>query len=101
MEDLASHPTVKPRKLVADALLDVSRPGSIIIDPFLGSGTKLAAAEVTGRIGYGLELDPKYSDVILRRLSALTGETPQLVDGTTIDAIAKARGTQWKEQGDG
>lgn len=97
MEDLAEHPTVKPRKLVADALLDVSRPGSIVLDPFLGSGTTLAAAEVTGRVGYGLELDPKYADVCLRRMAALTGEMPRLADGTSLEAVAANRAIKWME----
>lgn len=51
MEDLKDHPSVKSRKMVADALLDVSRAGDIVLDPFLGSGTTLAAAHVTGRRG--------------------------------------------------
>ena len=97
MEDLADHPTVKPRRLVADALLDVSRPGSAVLDPFLGSGTTLAAAEVTGRTGYGIELDPAYADVTLRRLAKVTGETPRLVDGTAITDVAAARGQDWQE----
>lgn len=97
MEDLADHPTVKPRKLVADALLDVSRPGDVVLDPFLGTGTTLAAAEITGRTGYGLELDPDYADVVLRRMAKLTGEAPRLVDGTPIEELAEARGIAWEE----
>ena len=96
-EDLADHPTVKPRKLVADALLDCSRRGGIILDPFLGSGTTLAAAEVTGRRGYGLELDPRYCDVILRRLHTLTGQMPCLLDGTPFDIVAQSRGADLGE----
>src|SRR5207302_8275083 len=50
-----------------------SRPGQVIYDPFLGSGTSLIAAEMTGRICYGLELSPAYSDVVVRRWQLFTG----------------------------
>lgn len=66
--ELALHPTVKPLDLVADAILDCSRRGGLILDPFAGSGTTLLAAEKTGRRAYGIELDPHYCDVVLRRL---------------------------------
>lgn len=69
MEDLADHPTVKPRKMIADAILDCSRRGGIVLDPYAGSGTTLCAAQDTGRKGYGIELDPIYADVTLRRVS--------------------------------
>lgn len=72
-EDLATHPTVKPVKLVEDAILDCSKRGGIILDAFAGSGTTLIAAHRAGRIGYGLELDPAYCDVIIKRLEAETG----------------------------
>ena len=90
-DDLADHPTVKPRKLVADAILDCSRQGGIILDPFLGSGTPLAAAEVPGRRGFGLELDPHYCDVILQRLQKLIGEEPRLLDGTPYSEVLRMR----------
>jgi len=67
------HPTVKPLNLVADAILDCTARGSIVLDPFLGSGTCLIAAEKTGRRCYGLELDPLYVDVAIRRWQSLTG----------------------------
>jgi DNA modification methylase len=70
---LALHPTVKPIAMVSDALLDCSAPRDIALDPFLGSGTTLIAAEKTRRICYGLELSPKYVDVAIRRWEALTG----------------------------
>jgi DNA modification methylase len=56
---LALHPTVKPVALVADAILDASARHDIVLDPFLGSGTSIIAAERTGRICYGMELDPR------------------------------------------
>jgi DNA modification methylase len=70
-EDLAMHPTVKPVALVADAILDCSRRKGVVLDVFAGSGTTLVAAERTGRRGYGIELDPRYCDVIVRRLAKI------------------------------
>jgi len=70
---LAMHPTVKPVALVADALLDCSARGDIVLDPFMGSGTTLLAAERVGRICYGIEIDPLYSDTIIRRWQKWTG----------------------------
>jgi DNA modification methylase len=97
-QDLEDHPTCKPRKLVADAILDCSRRGGIILDPFLGSGTTLAAAADTGRRGYGLELDPAYCDVILRRLQQQTGAVAQLIDGTPFADVAAARRVHLPEE---
>ena len=61
------HPTMKPIALPECAMLNSSADGAIILDPFLGSGTTLIAAEKTGRICYGMEIDPKYCDVIIKR----------------------------------
>ena len=63
------HPTVKPLSLVADAILDCSKRGGIVLDSFAGSGTTLIAAEKTGRRGFGIELDPYYVDTIIRRFA--------------------------------
>ena len=71
--DLALHPTVKPAEMIADAIKDGSKRGGLILDPFLGSGTTIIACEMTGRVGAGLELDPKYVDVTVRRWEAYTG----------------------------
>lgn len=71
---LAMHPTVKPMNLVADALLDCSARKDIVLDSFLGSGTTLLAAERNGRICYGLELNPAYVDLAIRRWQEMTGE---------------------------
>jgi len=70
---LALHPTVKPVAMVADAILDCSARGEIVLDAFLGSGTTLIAAERTGRRCCGLELDAGYVDTIIRRWQVLTG----------------------------
>ena len=67
------HPTVKPVAMVADAILDCSARGDIVLDAFLGSGTTLIAAERTGRRCSGLELDPLYVDTIVRRWQKLRG----------------------------
>ena len=67
------HPTVKPVAMVADAILDCTSRNDIVLDPFLGSGTTVIAAERTGRICYGLELDPSYVDIIIRRWQTFTG----------------------------
>ena len=70
--ELGMHPTIKPLALVADAIMDCSNRGAIVLDAFAGSGTTLIAAERTGRKGYGIELDPHYIDTILRRFEAFT-----------------------------
>jgi DNA modification methylase len=70
---LELHPTAKPVQLVMDALLDCSQRGKIVLDSFLGSGTTLLAAERTGRICRGIELDPLYVDTAIRRWQNLTG----------------------------
>jgi DNA modification methylase len=89
----ALHPTVKPTAMVADAILDVTRRGDIVLDPFLGSGATLMACERTGRKCHGLELDPLYCDVIVRRWQSYTGATARLAaTGETFDAVAGGRG---------
>jgi DNA modification methylase len=74
---LALHPTVKPVAMVADAILDCSARGDFVLDPFLGSGTTLIAAERVGRRCYGIELDPRYVDTIIRRWGAFSGSDAQ------------------------
>jgi DNA modification methylase len=69
------HPTIKPVELVADAILDCSARGDVVLDAFLGSGTTVIAAERTGRACYGIELDPRYVDTIVRRWQAFTGQS--------------------------
>jgi DNA modification methylase len=94
MEDLESHPTVKPVALVADAIRDVSRPSEIVLDAFMGSGTTLLAAERTGRRGYGIELEPRYVDVAIRRWEAMTGRQAVLAGTDQAFAdVAAERGT--------
>lgn len=89
-QDLADHPTIKNKKMIADAILDCSSPGGTILDPFLGSGTTLCAAARTGRRGRGIELDPQYADVSLKRIAAETGETPTL-EGRPYEEVRDER----------
>ena len=74
LTDLASHPTVKPIALVSDAMRDCTKRDDIVLDLFCGSGTTLLAAEKVGRRGYGLEIDPAYVDVAIRRWQQMTGK---------------------------
>ncbi len=74
LEELAMHPTLKPVALVADAIRDCSKRNGRVLDAFAGSGTTIIAAARTGRIGYGLELDPRYVDVAVRRWMKISGE---------------------------
>ncbi len=91
-EALAMHPTVKPVRLVADAILDSSRRGDLVLDGFAGSGTTLLAAERTGRIGCGLEIDPRYVDAALRRLEEHAGlEAVHAESGQTFAEVATER----------
>jgi DNA modification methylase len=69
---LQHHPTVKPIALLADALLDLTERDEVVLDPFLGSGSTLIAAERTGRRCYGVELDPRYLDLIIARYEEVT-----------------------------
>jgi DNA modification methylase len=77
---LQDHPTVKPTAMLEDALLDLTNRGDIVLDPFLGSGSALIAAENTGRVCLGVELDPLYIDVIVRRYEVVTNESAVLVE---------------------
>ena len=92
LDDLSTHPTVKPVAMVADAMRDCSRRGDIVLDPFMGSGTTILAAERVGRRGYGLELDPLYVDAAIRRWQAFTKRDAILkATGQTFDEVAAAR----------
>lgn len=69
--EFANHPTPKPVNLVVDCCLDCSEHGRVILDPFLGSGTSLIAAEKTGRILYGMDIEARYIDSAIRRWKRL------------------------------
>jgi DNA modification methylase len=89
---LKDHPTVKPTAMLEDALLDLTSRSDIVIDPFLGSGSTLIAANKTGRVCRGIELDPLYVDVIIRRYQTATGDDAVLVEtGETFERLADRR----------
>ena len=89
---LVLHPTVKPINMVADALLDCTKRGDIVLDVFLGSGTTLMAAERVGRSCYGLEIDPLYVDTAIRRWQKCTGdEAVHITTKKTFAQIAAER----------
>ncbi len=75
--------------MIADAILDASGRGEIVLDGFLGSGSTLLAAERVGRICYGIEIDPLYVDVAIQRWQRYTGEKATLQStGKTYDEVA-------------
>jgi len=91
-EEKFDHPTQKPVELMRRPLLNHTKRGESVYDPFLGSGTTLAAAEITERVCWGIELDPKYVDVAVKRWQGLTvGKATLEGDGRTFDEIAEDR----------
>jgi DNA modification methylase len=94
-EEKFDHATQKPIELMRRPILNHLRRGELVYDPFLGSGTTLAAAELTGRVCYGLELDPKYVDVVVQRWQSLSGKKATLDgDRRTFEELKAARGRQ-------
>jgi DNA modification methylase len=95
-EDAATvHDTQKPVECMRRPILNSSAAGDAIYDPFLGSGTTLIAAEVTGRRCHALDIDPRYVDVAVRRWQQLTGRRAVLADdGRSVDEVALARGVK-------
>ncbi|MFZ1725297.1 MAG: DNA modification methylase [Albidovulum sp.] len=87
-DDFALHPTVKPVRLLRDAILDCTEPGDGVLDPFVGSGSTLLAAERARRRGFGLEIEPHYVDVAIRRWQQLTG----------VDAVHAGTGQTYIER---
>ncbi|ODS02601.1 DNA methylase N-4 [Methyloceanibacter marginalis] len=89
MDELQMHPTVKPVAMIADAMRDCSRRGSIVLDAFAGSGTTIIAAEQTGRRAFCMEIDPRYADVAIRRWQKRT-KRDAILEGTdqTFDVLA-------------
>ena len=90
-DDLDLHPTVKPIQLVADVILDCTKRNDIVLDPFLGSGSTLLAAERANRRGYGIELDPLYVDTAVERWQKMTGQKAHNRFGETYDMIKTRR----------
>ena len=90
--DLAAHPTVKPIMLVADAIKDCTRRNDIVIDPFVGSGTTILAAERVGRRAYGIEIAPLYVDTAVRRwIAAYKSDVVLEGSGQTFEEVAAIR----------
>jgi len=93
-EDRYGHATPKPTRMIARAVVSSCPEGGLVLEPFLGTGTTLMAAQLFGRRCYGLELEPTYVDVVVRRWQEKTGRTATL-DGkgdTTFDEVVHERG---------
>jgi DNA modification methylase len=85
------HPTVKPIALISDAILDSTKHNDIVLDPFLGSGTAILAAERTGRRCYGIEIDPLYMDTAIDRWERMTGHQARHASGESFADIKAER----------
>lgn len=84
---LKDHPTPKPVAMIADIIKDITRANDIVLDPFLGGGTAIIAAEKAHRLCYGIELDPRYVDVTIRRWEEFTGQ--QAIHAETGETFAQ------------
>jgi DNA modification methylase len=94
-EEKYDHPTQKPVELMRRPLLNHTKRGEACYEPFLGSGTALAAAEITERVCWGIELDPKYVDVAITSWQSVTGGKATLDSGgRTFDEVAEERRRQ-------
>jgi hypothetical protein len=101
-EEKFDHPTQKPVELMRRPILNHLKRGALVYDPFLGSGTTLAAAELTERSCVGIELDPKYVDVVVQRWQTLAGKPAVLGDGdykgATFEQVKEGRLREWQDQ---
>lgn len=88
---LALHPTIKPVRLIADAILDCTKANDLVFDPFVGSGSTILAAERTRRRSCAIELDPIYVDVAIRRWEQLTGQQARHANGASFAALGAER----------
>jgi len=96
------HGTQKPVECMRRPIVNNSRPGQLVYDPFLGSGTSLIAAEMTGRICCGLEISAAYVDVIVRRWQAFTGRTAiHQASGQSFDERTGSQGRDRSGSADG
>lgn len=94
-DELALHPTVKPVAMVADAMKDCSARGSIVLDPFCGSGTILVAAQKVGRRARAIEIDPLYCDTSILRWQQFAKDDAVLAEtGETFAAVSKRRAAE-------
>jgi DNA modification methylase len=91
-EEKFDHPTQKPVELMKKSILNHTRRGEVVYEPFLGSRTTMAAAESTQRVCFGMELDPKFMDVIVQRWQGMSGKKAVLDgDGRTFEEIRDER----------
>jgi DNA modification methylase len=91
-EEKFDHPTQKPLVLMTKPILNHTKRGELVYEPFLGSGTTLAAAETTARVCYGIELDPKFVDVVVQRWQGMSGKQATLEgDGRTFAQVSEER----------
>ena len=91
-EGVTGHGTQKPIELMRRPILNNTKPGDTVFDPFLGSGTTLISAQSTDRICYGIDIDPRYVDVIVTRWQNLTGKTAVLASsGQTFEQVTAER----------
>jgi DNA modification methylase len=90
-KNLALHPTVKPMAMIADAIMDASHQGDLVLDPFGGSGTTLLACQETGRRARLMELDPLFADVIIKRAKTIRLEARLSGCDRTFDEISVER----------
>ncbi len=89
---LSLHPTIKPVRMIEDAILDCSRRGEIVLDPFLGSGSTLIACEKAKRVCAGIDLSPRYVDVAIQRWQQWTDmQALHASNGKTYDELAESR----------
>jgi DNA modification methylase len=101
MKDLEAHPTCKPTSLYTDMMLDCSQRKGLVLDPFVGSGTLFLAAERAGRVARGIELDPRYCDVAIRRWQDATGQKAvHAVSGEAFDEKALRVGAEGRVSAD-
>jgi DNA modification methylase len=97
-EEATGHGTQKPVELMRRPILNHTGRGEIVYDPFLGSGTTLIAAEMTERACFGLDIDPRYVDLVVKRWEKLAGEQAKLEGaGRTFREIAQERGSSVEE----
>ncbi len=97
-EESTGHGTQKPVEIMRRPILNHTDPTEAVYDPFLGSGTTVIAAESIGRICYGLELEPKYCDVIVQRWQKFTGREATLDGhGATFEHVRDGRMLEWQD----
>ena len=93
LEATTGHGTQKPVELMRRPILNHTKRGDTVYDPFLGSGTTLIAAEQSERLCYGLDIDPRYVDVVVQRWEQFSGAQAKLDgSGQTFQQVREARG---------